>query len=346
MPLTDHKLVITMSSAGACPRVLTAMNLGYEKIARPQSDQEKLDYYTSLEDVCAAQMTFVLSRPLISGGYCKKCDRHGIHIEISEDDFFSPGHLDRRVILAGKKYPIEIKTLGRFTYDQFKKSGFAAVPEYEGQELMYLEHDGSPGLYWILNRDTGETTRLIINDFNNEIDLSPELGFRRITLARTYEDLKETLMDVAMHVSAGVLYDNVIYDPNVRACKYCDYRYLCTDVPEEEEAPTVIEDVDIAMVAKQWAEAENQRVDALAIQKDCALDFLRHAKNEDQPRFQVLDVVFKYSGLTTKNTLDKKALVAAGVSQELINKCTKAGKPFDSFTVKFAKGSTNTDEES
>jgi len=339
-------MLFRISETGECPRILSARKQGYESKPESSFDRWRLNFYSAMEQIAADQLA-TMGYKLFNGGTCMQCqaageDRQGIHVEIHEDMFDAFGHLDRRVFLNGVNYPLEIKGLGRFSFDLFKREGFEAFPEYDAQFLCYLEAEKLPGLYYILNRDTGDTLRYIINDFNHDIEVPEGDHWERMNLRRTYDDIRNTLVEVVCYADAGELMP-AIYDPNAKVCKYCKMPYLCADRLAVDEEPELVDDKVLGLTAENYRKADVSRKEALATQRECVQTFIQHAKTTDVNKFQVMGVVFNYKGERTKANLNKTKLVDAGVSLALIKQCSTISKPYDDFSIKLI-GSSEEDD--
>jgi hypothetical protein len=335
----------SMSETGACPRVLSAMRLGNEPVSRGESDLERLKYYTSLEAVAAEKLIkegFVV----LEAGECQICKngRMGHHIEIEEDLFKLVGHLDRRVILPDeRRLPVEIKCLGPNSWKIFQDSQFKHSMGYAYQECCYLQHEKSPGIYWIMNRDNGEVLKYIVNDTNNEYNLK---GFEKITLPVTYDQIIDKLNLIEIVVS-----ENKLHDPDPGdSCFWCSYKYLCTG--QNSKVAIFVNKKEIEEAANTYKSAKLQKDECEDKMKGATSIMIDYAKTEGNEKFRSSGVSFSYHGMKYKTTLDEAALgrelqrlnmtdsEGKKISyDDIMAKVQKRSKPFDSYTIKILESS-------
>ena len=325
-----NKPVYHMSGIGDCPRVLAAYRLGGEPTPSTPQDEERLKYYTRCEDLAAAQITD-LGYKLVPSSLCQTCkdqygiERHGIHVEVNTTLFTLIGHLDRRIILD-KNYPVEIKSLGRFAWTRFQKDQFKTFSNYAGQECAYLEAEQKPGIYWVMNRDTGEALKYIINDFNNELNLE---GFEKITLPITFIEIVNKLNDVEIFVQDNVLPEGI----ESENCRYCKFKYLCIKA-EEEEKP--VEEVTLPSL-QEAADMYKSALDMEKVvkeEKELAKDaLLLHSKQNKLDKYQVSGLSVSYRGQKVKKWLDEK-IIRQEAPAELVRLAERESKPFDDYSIR------------
>jgi len=330
------KSVYSMSAMGSCPRVLAAEKLGHEAPPMTSEDLTRLEYYTMCEDIAAKQITN-LGYELEPSTLCQTClekygnTRYGIHVEIDTPLFVLLGHLDRRLILPNRRLPVEIKSAGRFIWPKFAKEEFNAFTGYAGQEACYLEAEQSPGIYWVLNRDTGEPLKYIVNDFKNEINLE---GFKKITLPVTYEEIIDKLNQVEIAVQYGELPEGEDSDN----CRYCKYGFLCSKAPkiESEDKTEVIKIPSLVEAARMYRQGHAMEGEGKSLKETAVISLLSHAKDNNIPKYKVGGVSFSYQGQKQKEYLDSE-IIKASVSEEIIRLATKKGKVYDAYTARVLK---------
>jgi hypothetical protein len=329
--------IFHMSETGACPKVLTAKMLRYESKEQTTEDLERLKHYSRCEALAAAQIEDA-GFHVEGGELCQKCkdeyglERYGIHIEVETPFFILTGHLDRRAHLDNALYPVipvEIKSLGKASFNRFSKSGFAEFPEYEHQEACYLHHEGTPGMYWCMNRDTGESLRYIINDKNDKINLP---GFQKITLNTSFDDVSNKLNDVILDASEKKLPDVQL---GGKQCMYCNFTYLC----DKDSKGVVTLDLPKLIQASQLYLNGDDMIKQGEHDKDEATQILlNHSKVNKEPKFRVGGISFSYQGMTSKTSWDGVA-IRQDVPEEQWRKWYKAGKPYEGYTIRKVKGS-------
>lgn len=329
------KPIYRMSGIGSCPRVLAAERLGYDPLPRPKGDEDRLKHYSRMEAVAAEQIAdtgFVLEL----GGWCEKCQRSGIHVKVDTALFLLIGHLDRRLMLppplvtAGTelKYPVEIKGLGKASWTKFQQKQFAAFPEYAGQECAYLEAEGKPGIYWVMERDSGQALKYIVNDFNNELNLD---GFEKITLPVTFSEIEDKLNQIEVVVQDNVLPDGVAGD----GCWWCGYKYLCIKEEDKDKIAKVITDPSLVTAAGEYKYALELEKTAGEIKVASRNTLLAHSKKSGIEKFRVSGVSVSYRGQKTKWSLDQKLIQEKYA--EAYKACLKESEPFDDYTIRRLK---------
>lgn len=328
--------VFRMSSATACPKILVAEKLGYEPKQKTRSDLDRLQYYSWLEDVAAKQIAS-LGYEVLDAGLCPLCtnpdggQRSGFHVGLNFPLFSLVGHVDRQVRIDGKTYPVEIKSLGRFSWQRFKNNQFESFHDYEGQELCYLEYYKTPGIYWVLNRDTGDSLKYIVNDHKNILNLP---GFEKIFLAKTFAEIEEQITSVVIDASCGEL-PNAPFEPDGK-CRYCDYQYLCLDQVETDVNKTSeINIPELSEAARLYQEGVRMEKEG-AERKSSAISTLLGFAKSNQPKFKISGVSFSYSGQKTRTTCDMD-LLKTMIDDDTYNKVIRVGRPYDSYTVRVVK---------
>jgi hypothetical protein len=213
------------------------------------------------------------------------------------------GHLDReasayRSIVFAKPLPVEIKSLGPSSWKRFKEKQFGEFPEYESQECCYLEHEQSPGLYVVMNRDTGGLLLYIINDKEHNYEFE---GFERLELTKKYTDIQDRLNIIEGNVLNGQLCDAEPAD----WCWFCGFKYLCI---KKTKAIVVVKDKMLDRYADQYKRAHRQ-IESLETQKKEAVNYMiQYAQTNLVDQFRPNGVAFSYRGMVSNTTLDKEAL--------------------------------------
>ena len=320
-----------MSSAGSCPRSLAAERLGYEPIKEPASLTTIGRESTRHESWVADDLT-ESGIILYDEKQCKKCsdERHGIHVELETPIIKLVGHMDRRIIIGDKQFPLEIKALGRFTFDQFDRGEFSNFSGYEAQEICYLEAEGKPGYYVVKSRDTGKLLKYFVPYKGH---YPPELpGFtRELKLSMDIDSILERIHWAEICVQDNILPD---YKCNEKESRYCNFRYLCSDVKEEEVAkevnfPDLVEAAELYKEGKIFSDMAEERIE------QAKAAFLNYAKTVDA-KFRVGGVSVSYAGQKQKSYVDEKKLREL-VDKELLDKIYAKGKPYDSVYIRVLK---------
>lgn len=333
--------IYRMSEAGACPTVLAAMQLGYEPVPESEASLRLMRHASRHEELFADDLYSEYGW-VLDGGIrpCPKCtvefdsERYGIHIEIRTQLIRLIGHLDRRAIIIGVKYPVEIKSLGRFTFDKFKRDKFDSFPEYAAQETCYLEAEDRPGLYVVGNRDTGELLKYTIPYNHQSLDLP---GFEELELPITYDAIIDKLHRVEFSVKAGELLTGN-YSESSDQCRYCRFKFLClketVEEAQEVDTPTLLE---ASAMYKDGHALEKQGEAMKTTAKDA---FLQHAKANnpkfDPVKFKTSIVSVSYRGMKTKRYADEKKMKEV-LDEDTLAKCYSESKPYDDVGIYILK---------
>lgn len=198
-----------ISSLGQCPRMLSALALGYEML--PESPSLKL---AACEGERHEQWVIA---DLEEEGWQITKRQH--EVKLSFPAFELVGHIDGVAQSNGSEYLLEIKSLSRFRYRSFVSAGFQRFRDYACQITAYQKAVQLPIMYVVKNRDTGQL-------YNLELD-KPPLNF---------EEIYESIMRTEIYVRKKQLCPATRTDDFT--CRVCRFRYLCEP---EEKAPVEID---------------------------------------------------------------------------------------------------------
>lgn len=330
-----NKPTFSMSESGGCPKSIAAPLLGYEPIPDSEDSRTLLEHATRCEDLAAMQMLDLGFR-LEPSSLCPKCkeelgnERYGIHVELEESLFRLIGHLDRRLVHNDRHFPVEIKSLGRFTWNMFSKSQFDNNPSYAGQEACYLQAEQSPGIYWVMNRDNGQSLKYIVNDFNNDVNLN---GFAKIELPVAYNQIVDNLNLVVIAISDGEL-PEAEYSEDSPHCRWCKFVYLC------EKKVTKVDELDLPSLvdaARMYKEGKELEAMADELKARATGTLLIHSKQSGVNKFRTGGISWTYSGLKTKKYTDEK-LLRELVDENILKRVIKESKPFEDYRIRILKG--------
>lgn len=333
-----EKRVYRMSEAG-CMRVLSARILGYEPIPRTEAEVRLLKHASRHEGLIVEALRdegYYLERPVWGrevGVPCPLCPgeaKYGFHVEIETPLIRLIGHLDA-VIKANDDifYPLEIKSLGRFTFEKFRKNRFDIYSEYAGQEACYLKAKGCPGFYVVGNRDTGELLKYSIPYHTEIAELN---GFARLDLPITADTIIDRLHQVEIFAQKGELCEGTL-DEKSQQCRWCKYRYLCIreEKPiQEVQLPTLVE------AAELWKEGKKQEQLAEEMLAQAKATFLNYAKENELSKFSCSGVDIKYHGSRVTERLNE-AVIKELVGEDVWRLALKKGKPWDDIRIYILK---------
>ena len=318
-----------MSTVGKCSRVLSAIRLGTEEPQKDSVNIHRLNHYTQMEAIAAKQIQ-VLGYNLVDGGKCQFCEnkydivRYGIHVEINTPLFLLSGHMDRQIEYKGKLYPVEIKSAGKNTMTKFASQKFDAFPSYAGQECCYLEAQKRPGVYWMMDRDTGDNLRYVVNDFNNELDLP---GFEKITLPITFEDLVNKLNSIELDVQEGKLSKAEESDD----CFWCGFKFLCDK--EESKKAVMVSEPQLLDMSKQYKKGLDMEKEAKALKSSAVATLLAHARNNKINKFRTSVLSVSLRGMKTKKWLDED-VIRKNAPADIVRLAERESEPYDDYTIR------------
>jgi len=155
MTQSVNKPIISISSSGECPRAASARLLGTPEVLDATSKarlERAAKEGTRWEAFVLEDLQTDFGYTIVETPYCEPCDRNGHHVELDIGSALLVGHID------GFAPPalVEVKTMSRFQYERWKKSGFDAFKKYAFQVSLYMIAMNCPAVYAVKNRDTGE----------------------------------------------------------------------------------------------------------------------------------------------------------------------------------------------
>lgn len=325
-----------MSGIGGCPRAICAQRLGYDELPTTTYDKERLKHYTRMELIAAEQISD-LGYELQNSGLCQDCvdrfgdERHGIHVEINTPLYELIGHLDRRLILE-QSYPVEIKSLGKSSFKKFYDKRFEAFPEYAGQECCYLEAEQLPGIYWIMERDSGRNQKYIVNDYKNELSLP---GFEKIELPITFDQILDKLNLIELSAQENVLIDGVASD----MCQFCKFYYLC-DKSDGNREITNDTTPHLISASDQYKAGAAMETEGKQMKSNAVAVLLDHMKRGKIDKYKNNVISLSFRGQRTKKWLDEQTIRKLA-PDDIIRLAEKESAPFDDYTIRTIKGKNN-----
>jgi len=195
------KIQFRMSSAGKCPRALSAELLGCECEPKPpwleKTAEEGNWHEKRIKDELIAQGYQVFDEQL--------------ELDISTDKIQLTGHIDGKVCNPNKEtLLLEIKSMSQFQFDKWMRTGFDGFPEYLAQIACYFEATQLPEcLYIVKNRNSGYIDKRVIKPTECYIDV-----------------IINRLTEVAESVAKGELSPAEFNSDSIE-CRRCGYKLLC-----------------------------------------------------------------------------------------------------------------------
>ena len=195
------KIQFRMSSAGKCPRALSAELLECPCEPKPtwldKTAEEGNWHEKRIKD------------ELIARGY--QVFDEQLELSLGNNYIELTGHIDGKVYTPDKvKQLLEIKSMSQFQFDKWMRVGFDGFPEYLAQIACYFEATQLPEcLYVVKNRNSGYVDTRIIKPIQGYID-----------------DIINHLTEVADSVAEKELFPAEFNSDSVE-CRRCGYKLLC-----------------------------------------------------------------------------------------------------------------------
>ena len=257
--MANNKYTYRMSSAGKCPKALSAERNGLEPEAKPAW-------------LTIAAKEGNLHEAAIKEGLRNNCysilDEQKEYI-IEQSTYNIVGHIDG--LALGDNHTqrlLEIKTMSQFEFDRWMHGGFAAFPNYAGQIACYMYAAKlEECMYIVKNRNSGYIdTRLVKQNNNMLFQIQPIL------------DKLAKIEELAL---AGELYP-MNYDVDNIDCKRCSYKYLC--LPSAKE----LNDIDkrtLQAAIDRWREGKLLEARAKSLIENSKKLLEAYAKEQPEKRF-------------------------------------------------------------
>jgi len=291
------KIQFRMSSAGKCPRALSAELLGYESEAKPEwlgiAAEEGNWHELRLKEELLKQGYQVFDEQLEVKMVNSNFDQLIGYPEIE-----LVGHIDGKVRTPDKNVQLlEIKSMSQFEFDRWMKTGFDGFPQYLDQVACYMEATQLPEcLYIVKNRSSGYVDRRVIK---------PMEGYINAITSR--------LTEVANSVAEGKLFP-AEFDIMSIECRRCDYKSLCIPEPTEldkatkEQLDKAVEDIRLGN--RFVAEGKEFYDRGKAILKN-------HTKASNLRKWKYNNLAILLVNVKENVTYPKEALLAKYGEQEL-----------------------------
>jgi len=230
MTTANNKPIYRMSSAGKCPRALSAEQLGYQATPAPswleQAAEEGNWHEARIKSQLRKEGLEVFGEQL--------------EVKLEYDNFILLGHIDGKVLEGIEEHYsagsllLEIKSMSQYQFDRWAKLGFNGFPNYAAQLTCYMAATGlNQALYIVKNRSSGYEQRQTITEYPTFLD-----------------DIVNKLEEVTACVqSPDKKLATAEFNPNSLECKRCDYKQLCA--PELSKL-TPIEQADLESSVIEW----------------------------------------------------------------------------------------------
>lgn len=228
--MNTTKTIYRMSSAGYCPKKLSAIRNRLEPEAPPKwletAANEGNWHETRIKD------------ELTDSGITVTSEQEEVIID--QPTYQLVGHIDGIIINNDdSKQLLEIKSMSQYEFDRWMKGGFTAFYQYAGQLACYMQAAKlDTCLYIVKNRSSGYIDKRIVKQNENNLF--------------NIESILNKLADIEELALKGELC-SMDFDPASLECKRCEFKYLCIGEPK------VINGVDkrvLQMAIDKWREGK------------------------------------------------------------------------------------------
>lgn len=270
-----------MSSAGKCPKALSAIRLDMEPTAKPswldQTAEEGWWHEERIKD------------ELKDRGYQVFKEQEEVTIE--NENFTLVGHIEARMYDLDKELLLlEVKSMSQFEFDRWMRGKFKEFPNYLAQISCYLNATDLPAvLYIVKNRNSGYKFEEIYDAQSNAFGIGD--------IIRKLEAIEEYVAKNELHPAN--------FDPQSYECKRCEFKYLCVSPPKE------INGVDkkiLEVAIDRWREAKRIEAEAQKVIEESKMTLGNYADAQPEKKFTHNSLaVMKYS--VHRESYDKKILL-------------------------------------
>jgi len=278
-----------MSSAGKCPRALSAQLLGVEGEAIPDfvmraaeegnwHEARIIEKLKEQDNIFDQQLEVVLEYP----------------------SFNLIGHIDGKVqdydLQRGVKL-LEIKTMSQYEFDRWMKGRFEAFPNYATQITCYMEATGlDECLYIVKNRSSGYEDRQVLTK-------------KPLQMEKIVNDLAFTVNYVKDEELAPA-----DFAPQSIECRRCEYKKLC--LPEPKEL-TPLEQAELEAVCILWRKAKQEMEVAQGRMDEAKTTFRQHTEATGIDKWSFNNLAIQLVHYKESVTYPKKKLLEVFTEEQL-----------------------------
>lgn len=231
----SEKPIFRMSSAGKCPRALSAQRLGYPSEPAPEWLERAANEGKMHEDWIIEQLW-------------EECpvDRQ-LEVVLDYPTFTLVGHIDGKLAIEPQKPKLlEIKTMGQYEFDRWMRGGWKEFPQYADQLTCYMAATGlEEAVYIVKNRSSGYIDRFIQRGCPSILD-----------------DIIIKLQEVELAVQAGQLVE-VEYNPTSIECRRCEFHNTLCLVSKEQLAEAT--EKELLAAIDTWRKGKGLEAEAKAL---------------------------------------------------------------------------------
>ncbi len=285
------KPIYRMSSAGDCPRALSAERLGYPCETAP------IWLETAAEE--GKEHEQWIKRKLRAEGH----DVYDEQLEITLDFplFTLVGHIDGKTRDAGNRRLnnrlLEIKSMSQYEFDRWMKEKWTGFSSYAAQISCYMKGTGLPEtMYLIKNRSSGYIDKAIL--------AQPPADF---------EEIIAKLNQVEAAVSCKELFA-AEFDPENIGCRRCFYKALC--LPEQTVFTSVPEPLLLEACAN-WRKGTELEKEAEALIEKAKKVFWNQTETSGQKKWRANELFVSKIEVKESVTYSKANLLKVFTVEQL-----------------------------
>ena len=289
------KPIYRMSSAGKCPRALSAERQGYEPEPAPKWLEQAANEGNWHE--------MRIKTELREGGNLVIDEQ--LEVRLEYPDFILLGHIDGKAAdtLTATKL-LEVKSMSQFEFDRWMKGRFEKFPEYADQLTCYMEATGlGEALYIVKNRSSGYVDRQVLVQQPSDM--------------RAIEGKFAAIEDwLGRNVKAGAR-EGVYpaeFDPNSLECCRCNFKYLCIVSKEEMTRAT---EAELTEAARQIREGKRLAAEAEGLLSEGKRIFMEHTVATGIDKWQFNDLVIILVKVKEKLDYPKSKLLEVFTEEQL-----------------------------
>lgn len=309
------KPVFRMSSAGRCPRALTAEKFKYpskeapswlETAAREGRRHEKW-----------------VKEDLVEEGYevedCDVCpicleklgeERNGLHVELDCGNFLLLGHTDGRVKKNGKQSGLEVKSMSQYEFDRWMKEGFEGFQGYAAQITVYMKADPhGDWLYVAKNRSSGYTLRTVLTECPAD-----------------FEAIKANL-ELVIKATSLVERD---YNHESIECRRCEFKQLCIPAPRELSP---VEEFNLQAATRNWRKGKELEAQGAALVDSALQAFGVHSEATGMSKWRYDELLISQVNVRGSVAYPKKKLLEV-FTEEMLKQASEIKLPYSYIKVK------------
>jgi len=305
-----------MSKVGGCSRALAAAQLSYPTAKPPMFLELAATEGTRHEDWVADDLEKKYGWTLSPKTFCAGCQRWGHHVEIDCGDFILVGHIDRKGVKDGVIRTIEIKALGRFTFEKFTRKGLVEFPELSAQATCYLVAGKDPMHYAVKCRDTGHIVQMAM-DF-------PLIGIDAIV---------EKVRRIDEFVERGELPPCDV-TPKHFANLFCEFPDICGKKQKRVEQGQESQEITVTGLGKavtDWKVGHAMELEAKCLVDGAKDVFLLHCRKVGNSTLDGLELVYVPVGEKVSYPIER---LKAMVPKEVLDEVKSVGERADYVRVK------------